>query len=419
MKNGYIDRRTVLRGMGVCMGLPLLESMVPHARGAEAKAPARLAIFSEPFGVVQEKFHPKDTGFDYTPAPTLKPLEKLRSDFTVFSNIDHDVRGGHSACHTFLSGIKLTQRAAYRDGNITVDQRAAELFGHDTRFSSLNFWNDGMSYTRTGVRVPAVETPSDAFALLFIDQTAEEKEFLRASIGSSSSILDTVLTDAKSLQKQVSQTDRDKLDEYFTSVRETERKLQVSADWLDKAKPKPQGKTVKAIAQGKRDENIGSNMMEVWLDLMYLALQTDSARIVAAAAPNCNWGLTGVTQGFHALSHHGMREDKLAELEIIENYMMTQMARFIQKLKDTKEPTGGSMLDTTQVLFGSGLGSGSRHSCENLPLILAGGGFKHGQHIDKQRKVPLCNLYLTMLQQMGGEVDTFNRSNGAISELLG
>jgi hypothetical protein len=418
-KPQILNRRTFLRGTGVCMALPMLEAMMPAKAVAAANAapPARLAIMTVPFGMVVEKFHPKDTGFDYTISETLKPLEPLRKHFTTFSNLDHNVRGGHSAAHTMLSGIKSTERASYRDGNITIDQRAVEQLGHATRFPSLNFWKEGMSFTRTGVRVPSLAKPSDAFSLLFVDQNAKEKEFVRKSLDSSGSILDAVRDDAKGFERKLGTADKKKLEEYFNSVRETEKKLQASKDWLDKPKPKISDPAMKKVGDGARDENLGGNLVEIWFDLMFLALQTDSTRIVSATASNCNWGLEGVKDSYHTLSHHGQREDKLIQLKLVEQYLMTQLGRFVGRLKDTKQADGSPMLDTTQVLFGSGLGSGSRHTCTNLPLILAGGSFKHGQHIDAKTKQPLCNLYTSMLQQMRCPVDRFNTGSGTLTGL--
>lgn len=414
-----INRRRLLRGAGVCIALPLMESFLPRTGHAAENAShaQRMAVVTVPFGMVVDQFHPAETGRSYQLTPTLEPLNRLKQDVTVFSNLDHDVRGGHSANHTLLSGVKSTERAGYPDGNITVDQRAAELVGHQTRFPSLVFWREGMSYTRTGVRVPSVKRPSDAFRLMFVDDSDEQKRFNRASLESSGSILDVVLEDARSLQSVLGKDDRNKLEEYFTSIRETEKKLELAKGWTERPKPKVEDAAMNKVADGDRDENIGDNLVEVWLDLMFLALQTDSTRVVSMSVENGSWRLDGVNDSYHALSHHGQRADSLKQLAIIENHLMKNFARFIDRLKTTKQVDGSSMLDSTQVLFGSGLGSGSRHSNNNLPLILAGGGWKHGQHIDGQRKQPLCNLYLSMLQRMGAEQDYFNRSNSTFSGL--
>ena len=419
MNESNIQRRTFLRGAGVSIALPFMESLLPRSSWAVEKASRlhRLAVVSVPFGMVLDEFHPAKAGPGYELTSTLQPLSRLKSDFTVFSNLDHGVRGGHGANHTLLSGIKSTERAAFPDGNLTVDQRAAELVGHRTRFPSLVFWQDGMSYTRTGVRVPSLDKPSKAFRLLFVDSTEKQRKFERDALVSSGSILDAVRTDAKSLKTRLGSEDQAKLEEYFNSIRETEKKLELAGDWVDRPKPKPQDPSLKQVASGARDEKIGSTLVDTWLDLMYLALQTNSSHVVSLAVGNCNWGLDGVNDSYHALSHHGQREDKLTQLEVVEKFLMERLAHFIGRLKDTKQADGTSLLSTTQVLFGSGLGSGSRHTNENLPIILAGGGFKHGQHVDGQRKQPLCNLYLSMLQNMGAEQDAFNRSQGTLTGL--
>ena len=411
------NRRAVLKGIGVTLALPMMESLTPRAHAAVSPRAKRMAVVSVPFGMVVDKFHPKDTGDNWTLSPTLAPLAKLKQNFTAFSGLDHAVNGGHAANHTLLSGIKITERAGYPDGNVTVDQRAAELIGHQTRFPSLVFWRDGMSYTRTGVRVPALEKPSDAFNLMFVNDTEDQKKFNRATLRSSGSILDTVLEDARNLQRELSTNDRQKLEEYFSSIRETEKKIEISKSWLDRDKPVIKDKAMKRVAAGSRDDKLGSNQVEIWMDLMLLALQTDSTRIVSMASNNCNWGLEGVTDSYHTLSHHGQRDEVLAQLAIVEEFLMKNFARFIQRLKEVKDAEDRPLLDSTQVLFGSGLGSGSRHSNVDLPLILAGGDWKHGRHLHAHRKQPLCNLYLSMLKRMGAEQDYFNRSNGTLTGL--
>ena len=419
MSGSSVHRRTFLRGAGVSIALPFMESLLLRSSLAIEKASRlhRMAVVSVPFGMVLDEFHPSKAGSDYELTSTLQPLARLKSDFTVFSNFDHGVRGGHGANHTLLSGIKSTERAAFPDGNLTVDQRAAELVGHRTRFPSLVFWQDGMSYTRTGVRVPSIDKPSKAFRLLFVDSTEKQRKFERNALASSGSILDAVRADAKSLNTQLGSEDQAKLEEYFTSIRETEKKLELAEDWVDRPKPKPQDTELKQVASGARDEKIGSTLVDAWLDLMYLALQTNSSHVVSLAVGNCNWGLDGVIDSYHTLSHHGQREDKLTQLAVVEEFLMGRLAHFIGRLKDTKQADGTSLLSSTQVLFGSGLGSGSRHSNDNLPMILAGGGFEHGQHLDGQSKQPLCNLYLSMLQNMGAEQDAFNRSQGTLTGL--
>ena len=253
-----MNRRNLLRGSGVTIALPFMESLLPRSSRAveQASQAKRMAVVTVPFGMVVDRFHPSDGGLDYTLAPTLEPLADLRNDFTVFSNLDHDVRGGHAANHTLLSGVKSTERVAYPDGNITIDQRVAELVGHETRFPSLVFWKDGMSFTRTGVRVPAVNKPSDAFRLMFVDDSDEQRKFERASLDSSGSILDAVRTDAKRYKTELGAEDQQKLEEYFTSIRETEKKLELAEDWIDRPKPEVSDPALKKVIQTCRDREL-------------------------------------------------------------------------------------------------------------------------------------------------------------------
>lgn len=418
-----IQRRAVLKGVGVGLTLPLLEATAanrPAANGDDAP-PKRLAIISTPFGMAPENFHPAETGRAYAMPETLKALEPHRDRFTTFSNLDHGMKGGHSATHTFLTGVKHTQRASHRDGNISVDQRAAELLGGQTRFSSLTFWNSKASpasWTRTGVAIPAIPKPSDAFRLMFVDATQTDREVTRAMLAGRGSILDTVRHSAKTYQRKLGRADNDKLDEYFTSIREVERKLGVSQDWLDQPKPRIDDPAMKGVAAGARDETIRPDLYELWLDLMRLALHTDSTRFVTTSLyAHGVWGFEGITDDYHRLTHHGQRPEVLAQLAITEKFQMSQLARFITRLEETKQFDGSSLLDSTTVLFGSGMGSGSRHSSNNLPLIMAGGGWKHAGHLDMQNKQPLCNLYLSMLQHLGAEVDYFNTSTGTLTGL--
>src|SRR5262245_5307874 len=408
------DRRTFLRGVGVSLALPWLESTLP--RGAVEPAPRRLAIVAVPFGMNEEWFHPATGGPDYVAGPTLAPLERLRRRFTVFSNLDHGVRGGHSATHTFLSGVKSTERATNPEGNLTLDQCVAEVLGNTTRFPSLVFWDAGTCFTRTGVRVPALASPALAFRQLFVDESEEEKRFRRASLRSSGSILDVVRADARSLAGRLGTTDRTKLDEYLTAIRETEGRLAEDEQWLDRPRPKVDGPAA-GSEEEDGEELHGDKLFEAWLDLAYLALLTDSTRVLTLAMTNCNFGLEGVHEGYHPITHHGLREERLAQLRIIEVHLATQVARFLERLENARQPDGSSLLDSTQVLFGSGMSNGNRHTNTNLPLLLAGGRFHHGQHVDAGNKEPLCNLYLSMLHELGIERERFNRSTGTLSGL--
>ena len=259
MKTSSVPRRTLLRGAGVSLALPLMESLLPRSSYAveQASRAPRLATVAVPFGVIIDQFHPKTYGRDYELTPTLQPMAEVKSDFTVFSNLDHGVRGGHAAHHALWSGVLNTERAGFPDGNITVDQRAAEVIGHNTRFPSLLFWTGKNSFTRTGVSVPAISNPSDAFKLMFMDSTPEQRQFERQSLKASGSILDTVMEDAKTYRIKLGHEDKQKLEEYFTSIRETEKKLELAEGWIDKPKPAVPDPKLKKVGEGMRDEKVG------------------------------------------------------------------------------------------------------------------------------------------------------------------
>ena len=412
-----IDRRTCLKGVGISMALPCLEIMADEKHFDTAKnQEQRIVLMSIPFGVVQEKFHPKATGYNYEMSETLAPMADMRDDFTVFSHLQHDVRGGHAAVSTLLNGVLPTHRARYPEGNMTLDQAIVERRGHLTRFGSLCFGRS-YSFTRTGVNVPSITSPADIFRLLFVDETEAQKQSVKRSLANSASILDVVRADAKVLEKRLGKRDREKLDDYFTSIRGTEKKFDISKSWLDI--PKPRIDAGKYADLTEMDDKLPAEMlMQAYLELTYLALQTDSARIVANGLGNGNFKLEGVTDGYHTCSHHGMRPEYLKQLAITEQFMMTELGKFIKRVKETEMPDGESMLKSTQILFGSALGSGSRHTNTNPPIVLAGGRYKHGQHVNAQTKQPLCNLLHSMMEHtLDDEIKRFSVSTGRLSGL--
>jgi len=422
--NRTISRRSYLKGCGgIVVALPFLNIMTSSAADTEKKIAAeqRLAILAIPFGMVQDKFHPKETGFNYTMSDTLQHIKHIRNDFTVFSHLENDVRGGHAANHAFLSGVTMTDRNAHPEGNMTIDQGLAEKIGHHTRFPSLNFAEGTYSFTRTGVSVPAVSTPSKAFRLMFVDDSAASKESTKKSLKSSGSILDAIRENAKRLQKRLGKEDKEKLEEYFTSIRGTEKQFAMSEDWLDKPKPKLKAgdNKTKSISDGDSDNMSANVMLDAWFELMFLALQTNSTRIVTIGINNWNFDLEGVKDAYHRCSHHGLQKVYLDQLAITEKYLVTKISDFVQRLNNIQMPNGETMLKSTQVLLGSGMGSGSRHTNSNPAILLAGGRYKHGQHINAQTKQPLCSLYLTMMQHMLNdfEIERFSVSDGPLKGL--
>lgn len=408
------------------MALPFLEAMIPARRAhaatslkGVASAPVkRMVCVGNPFGMYADGFFPEENGSNYTLPSVLEPFEAHRSDLTIFSNLDHGVTGGHRGVHALLSGVRIQDAGHMPEGNITLDQKAADFIGAGTRFPSLNTATSGgceMSWTRTGVRVPPIKDLGSVFEALFVEQGAEAKQHRAKELRLNASVLDAVRGQAKSLQRRLGKSDQEKLDEYFTSVRELEKKIGMSKEWLGRPKPSIDMKRPKA--------GTSVDDLPILYDLILLALQTDSTR-VATVEVDFTSGIAdlGVKSSYHKYSHHGMLEELVQGLILIEKYQMKHFARFLGKLKATEDPlNGGNLLDHTMVLFGSGMGNGSSHSNKDLPMLLAGGGFKHGQHLRlpeaKNERVPLCNLYLSMLQNFGLEVDRFGTSSGTLTGL--
>ncbi len=420
-KTWQINRRTFLRGAGVTLALPLLDAMKWPLRAANTAAPPmRMICIANPLGMLPDAFFPKTAGAGYEMPEALKSLEPHRNDFTVFSNLDHDVTGGHRVVHSFLSGLRDSEATDWPERNISVDQRAAEFVGARTRFSSLvvSPGADGsevackMSWTRNGVNVPPMSSAPDLFRALFMEEDAASRQQRAAAYDLNGSILDAVNGHAKLLERRLGKADREKLDEYLTSVREVEKKLGMSKDWLNQPKPK--------VDMAAPEDGAFTHALPIFYDLLALALQTDSTRVAALGVPGTldtrDLGLSG---SYHGFSHHGKTEALQRGLLVIETFQTGQLARFLDKLKSIREPDGQRLLDRTMVLFGSGMGNGSSHSNKRLPVLLAGGGFKHGGHKvypDAQhRQVPLCNLYTTMLQRFGVEVPRFNKATGTLA----
>lgn len=412
-----ISRRTILRGAGVSMVLPMLETMGASPRQrSENQPPMRFAAVLLPFGIYSETFHPTTFGGDYEMPEVLKVLEPYRKEMTVLSGVDHGVKGGHQACHTALSGITHTQASAYVDGNIGLDQRLAEHVAGKTRISSMCLGSSGRigaGWTRSGVAVPPVKTPLDAFNLLFLEQSTEMKKERAKFLASGKSVLDAVNASAKDFSRGLSSVDRAKLDDYFTAVRETERGLSSSIEWLDKPYPKPTMSPPKV-----NSDNVGA-YMQAWFDVAHLAFETDSTRVVALSPMSgiSTSLIEGVENEYHGLSHHGRAPERVAQLKLTEKFILSHLARFYDKLMKTRQADGSRLLDSTMVLFTSGMGDGSSHTNSDVPVILAGGGFAHGKHINVAHKQPLNNLYLTMAQQFGVETDRFNTSTGTLTGL--
>lgn len=413
-----ICRRSLLRSAGVTLTLPLLEAMQPRSsRAAEAaEPPRRMICINTTLGLHTPYLFPTATGRDYELTPYLEPIQKFRDQFTVFSGLSHpEVDGGHPAELCYLTSAPHPRADNFKN-TISLDQFAIEQLVPDTRFGSLVLASSssrGLSFTRSGVPIPADERPSRVFRNMFINGTPAEvnNQVLRLQQGQS--VMDAVLSEANDFQRGLNQQDLHKLDEYFTSVREVEQRLVKAQEWARRPKPEVSSKPPVDIANAV-DVPARVRLM---IDLMHLAIQTDSTRFITFALNGLNAvpTITGVTQDWHNLSHHGQDPSKLAELKVVELQQMQLFGELLAKLGDSSEGSG-SLLDRTIVLFGSNLGNASSHDNKNMPIIVAGGGFQHGQHLafDPLRNPPLCNLYVQLLRRLDANVDSFGSSNGTI-----
>jgi hypothetical protein len=413
-----ICRRSLLRGAGVTLTLPLLEAMQPrNSRAAEAvEPPRRMICINTTLGLHTPYLFPTATGRDYELTPYLEPIQNFRDQFTVFSGLSHpEVDGGHPAELCYLTSAPHPRADNFRN-TISLDQFAIEQLVPDTRFGSLVLASSssrGLSFTRSGVPIPADERPSRVFRNMFINGTPAEvnNQVLRLQQGQS--VMDAVLSEANDFQRGLNQQDLHKLDEYFTSVREVEQRLVKAQDWARRPKPEVNSKPPVDIANAV-DVPARVRLM---IDLMHLAIQTDSTRFITFALNGLNAVPTipGVTQDWHNLSHHGQDPAKLSELKVVELQQMQLFGELLAKLGESSEGSG-SLLDRTIVLFGSNLGNASSHNNKNMPIIVAGGGFQHGQHLafDPLKNPPLCNLYVQLLRRLGANTDSFGSSNGTI-----
>ena len=416
-----LHRRTLLRAAGVAMALPLFDALAPaRARAAVAGGiPRRMVCINTPLGLHPPNFFPAKAGRDYELSPYLEVLKDFRNDFSVISGLTHpDIGPSHDSNLSFLtSAPHPEQRAGFRN-SISLDQFAAEHIYGQTRFPTLTLSCEGagLSWTKSGAPVPTEDWPSSVFAKLFLEGRPDEVEAQARRLADGQSVLDAVRGQAKKLEQGLGAGDREKLEEYFTSVRELEQRLVQAEAWAKKPKPKVDAKPPVNIQNSA--DLVGKTRF--WFDLIHLALQTDSSRLITLQLLGTSSvpPIQGVNQGHHDLSHHGQDAAKIAQLKVLEIEKMNTLRDFLSQLRATQED-GETLLDRTMVFFSSNLADASKHSVKNMPVLLAGGGFKHGQHLafDENNHPPLCNLFVSMLQRMGIEADKFGSSAGTLTGL--
>jgi len=422
-----VSRRSLLRAAGAGVALPLLEAFAPRTARAAAAPPRRVVFIHNALGMMPQFFFPaaKPAAGQPPASPYLDLLAEHRGKFTVFSGISHpEVDGNHHAAQCFLTGAPHPGQPNFRN-TLSLDQLVAERVGTETRFPFLALsvrngfhYSDTLAVSRSGVPIPAETSPKRLYRQLFAAGTPEEQATTMRRIEAGGSVLDLVLDKAATLERRVHAADRARLDQFFTSIREMEARLEQAAAWEKRPKPTVSYPEPNDIA----DANEVIARSKLMFDMIRLALETDSTRAVTLSIATFSVvpHVPGVKNETHGLTHHGNEPDKIAELKKIEEAQMQAFSYLLGSLADVSEE-GGSLLDHTQVLYGSCLGNANAHATVNLPILLAGGGYRHPGHLafNEQRNEPLANLFVTMLQRLGFETDTFSTSTGSLRGLEG
>lgn len=397
-----LSRRTFLRGAGVALSLPLLDAMRPAFAAENAQpVPRRMVAIETNMGILPQFFFPEKAGSDYELTLYLQKLAAHRPNFTVMSGTSHPgVTGAHAAEKCFLTGTPHPERGGFRNW-ISLDQYAAELIGNRTRYPSLvlamtSEGNMTLSFTRSGAPLSAERSPKTLFHKLFVQGKPEEVAANVEAIRQGRSLLDFVGEQSKRLNRLLSPGDQRRMDQYFTSVRDLELRLESSESWEHRPKP---------VVAAKAPEDIDDarefvKKTQLMFDVIKLALETDSTRLISLFID---------TTVIHNITHHGHRPEVLDELRRHEEGQFDALGGFLTALGETKEEDQ-SLLDRTMVLYGTCMGSANSHSNLNLPVLLAGGGFRHGQHLafDQLNNYPLTNLFVSMLQRLGVETHEFS-----------
>ena len=393
------------------MSLPWLDAMRPAFSAEDSKAiPRRMVAIETNMGILPQFFFPEKTGRDYELSPYLERLAAHREKMTVFSGVSHPgVTGAHAAEKCFLTGTPHPERGGFRNW-VSLDQFAAEQLGDRTRYPSLVLANSNensatLSYTRSGAPISAERSPKKLFQKLFVQGKPDEVAANVEAIRQGRSLLDFVGEQSQRLNRSLSKADQRRMDQYFTSVRELEQRLESSEAWEHRPKPTVNAQPPEDIDDAKAFVQ----RTKLIFDVIKLALETDSTRLISLFID---------TTVIHNITHHGNRPEVLTELRGHEERQFDVLGRFLTSLSETQEE-GQSLLDRTMVLYGTCMGSANSHSNVNLPVLLAGGGFKHGQHLafDQQNNHPLTNLFVSMLQRLGIEADKFSTGTATMRGL--
>lgn len=404
-----LNRRHFLRGAGTLLALPLLCRPTALAAPLPLVRPKRVVCVAVHLSLYPGAWFPQQAGREFELPPLLQSLAHRRHQFTLFSGMENPgVARGHDGEPAFLSGFNRAE---------SLDQRIAREMPAETRFRSLQLASStyqgasATSWNRNGLPLMGEGRSDHVFRQLFVDPSdaaAAEAALIRGQ-----SVLDGIHADARFASRAWAAEDRERLDALMTSVREVELKVEREREWVHRPKPK--------VPPFERRPSTYHENLERIFDLAALSLQTDSTRVLSI---RLNGGglpieVSGRAFGsdYHGLSHHGKDPGTVAELLQVEQAHMATFARFVDRLAATPEGEG-TLLDHTLILFGSGLGNGSSHSTHFLPVMVLGGGFKHGQHIALKPGTPLCDLYVTMMQKLGIEADQFGSSRSNLNAVF-
>jgi len=437
-RHASFSRRHFFRGLGACIALPAFSSL---AQGASRAAPTRMAVVYVPNGTIPSAFWPTETGADFALSPTLAPLSKVQKQIQVISglqdlsaNAGADGAGDHArASGTFLTGVRIKKTAGSDiHAGVSIDQIIANQIGHLTRFSSLELTCDvvrksgdcdsgyacayeyNLAWRSHNQPLSPEHNPRFVFERLFGSGSPRERVGnLKRRQAEQKSILDFVLDDARSVNAKLDGRDKQKLDQYLTSVREIETRIDNST----RLKVNNPDIDAPAGIPDSYEEHVA-----LMFDMLALAFQTDSTRVatllISREGSNRSFADIGIASGHHDLSHHKNTPEIIEKVKLIDRWYMTRFARFLEKMQNTEDVDGKSLLDHSMILYGSGNADGNRHTHEDLPIVLAGGGsgaMKPGRYV-KTAGVPITNLFLSMADAMGTKgVESHGDSTGRLS----
>ena len=438
-----LNRRTVLRGTGAVLALPVLEAMMPASSVAAEIADAsrkRLHVIYTPNGMMMEHWTPAQAGEGYEMTPILKPLEAQKDKFVVISGLDHvqaealgDGAGDHGrCCGSWLTGmhVKKTEGADLASG-ISMDQVVAKQFGEITQIPSLEMgleppslvgscdtgyscaYTNTLSWSSASTPLPVTINPREVFERLFGEGDSLDAKSRLAQLKRQASILDFVADDAKRLSSRMSANDKKKLDEYMTSVRDIERRIQ---------KMEKGGADTAALPSYARPTGVPDDFQghaRMMIDLMVLAAQADLTRVntlmLAREVSGRSYPEIGVPDAHHALSHHGNDPEKIAKLTKINTLHMEQIAYYVKRMSETKDGNG-TLLDHSLLLAGASLADPNKHEHRNLPTIVAGGLIRGNRHVAAPKDTPMTNMMLSMMDTLGVHADKLGDSTGRLTE---